>query len=118
ELNFNDEIDDYIIDEEEIKNSIPKSKRGEVYKLGNHVLMCGDSTDIKDVKKLVGNNKMDLLITDPPYNVNYSGKTKDKLTIQNDNLENNDFKNFLKKSFKAADLVMKKGAVFYIWHSD
>lgn len=118
ELNFNDEIDDYIIDEEEIKNSIPKSKRGEVYKLGNHILMCGDSTDIKDVKKLVGNNKMDLLITDPPYNVNYSGKTKDKLTIQNDNLENNDFKNFLKKSFNAADLVMKKGAVFYIWHSD
>lgn len=118
DLNFNEEIDDYIIDEEDIKNSIPKSKKGEIYKLGNNVLMCGDSTDINDVKKLVGKNKMDLLITDPPYNVNYNGKTKDKLTIQNDNLENNDFKNFLKKSFKAADLVMKKGAVFYIWHSD
>lgn len=118
DFNFNEEIDDYIIDEEDIKNSIPKSKKGEIYKLGNHVLMCGDSTDVKDVNKLVGNNKIDLLITDPPYNVNYNGKTKDKLTIQNDNLGKNDFKNFLKKSFKAADLVMKKGAVFYIWHSD
>lgn len=118
DLNFNEDIDYYIVDEEEIKNIIPKSKRGEVYKLGNHVLMCGDSTDVKDVNKLVGKNKMDLLITDPPYNVNYNGKTKDKLTIQNDNLGKNDFKNFLKKSFKAADLVMKKGAVFYIWHSD
>lgn len=48
--------------------------------------MCGDSTSIDDVNKLVKNNKMDLLITDPPYNVNYEGKTKDRLTIKNDNI--------------------------------
>lgn len=61
---------------------------------------------------------MDLLITDPPYNVAYEGKTKDKLTIQNDSMEDTEFRKFLRNAFNAANNVMKPGAVFYIWHAD
>lgn len=59
-----------------------------------------------------------MLITDPPYNVAYEGKTKDKLTIQNDSMEDKAFREFLKSAFSAADELMKPGAVFYIWHAD
>lgn len=59
-----------------------------------------------------------MLITDPPYNVAYEGKTKDKLTIQNDSMEDTAFRQFLKDAFFSANEVMKPGAVFYIWHSD
>lgn len=60
----------------------------------------------------------DLLITDPPYNVNYEGKTKDALTIKNDSMSNDNFRTFLINAFKLADSVMKSGATFYIWHAD
>lgn len=59
-----------------------------------------------------------MLLTDPPYNVAYEGKTKDKLTIKNDSLEDSAFRAFLRDAFTAADTVMKAGAVFYIWHAD
>ena len=95
----------------------PKSKRGEVYRLGNHYLMCGDSTSVEDVEKLTNGVKMDMLITDPPYNVAYEGETKDKLTIQNDNMESEQFRTFLTSAFYAANTVMKNGAVFYIWYA-
>ena len=96
-----------------------KSKRGDIYKLGNHTLMCGDSTVLEDVEKLMGGVKADLLITDPPYNVDYEGKTKDALKIENDKFDDaNAFCDFLTDAFKAADAVMKPGAVFYIWHAD
>lgn len=119
ELTFDEIIeDDFELDEETIKNKIPATKLGQIYKLGNHRLMCGDSTSIDDVKRLAGSINMDLLITDPPYNINYEGKTKDKLVIKNDNMEENKFIKFLIDSFAAADSVMKPGAAFYIWHSD
>jgi DNA modification methylase len=60
------------------------SQLGEVYQLGRHRLMCGDATKIEDVEKLMGGVKADMVFTDPPYGVNYEGKTKDALTIQND----------------------------------
>lgn len=59
-----------------------------------------------------------MLITDPPYNVDYTGKTKDALTIENDSMSDKDFRKFLYTAFNAADGVMKEGAVFYIWHAD
>lgn len=62
--------------------------------------------------------KADLLLTDPPYNVNYEGATKEKLTIQNDNMEESEFHKFLQTAFKNADSVMRNGASFYIWHAD
>ena len=61
---------------------------------------------------------MDLLLTDPPYNVDYSGKTKDALKIGNDNMEDTKFRQFLTDAFSNAAMVMKPGAPFYIWHAD
>lgn len=94
----------------------PKSKRGDIYKLGRHRLMCGDSTSVTDVEALCGGRKIDLLLTDPPYNVNYEGGTGMK--IQNDNMEDEQFRQFLRDAFLTADTVMKPGAAFYIWHAD
>lgn len=96
----------------------PKSKLGDIYQLGNHRLMCGDSTDISTIERLMNGEKVDLYLTDPPYNVNYEGGTKDKLKIQNDNMEDGAFREFLYNAFKVADNVMRDGAVFYIWHAD
>ena len=96
----------------------PKSKLGDIYKLGRHRLMCGDSTDINCVETLMNGNKADIFITDPPYNVDYTGKTKDNLKIQNDKMDDSSSRDFLKNAFYCADVVMKQGAVFYIWHAD
>lgn len=100
------------------ENAEPKAKLGDIYKLGNHRLMCGDSTSLEDVAKLMGEEKADMLLTDPPYNVDYEGKTEDKLTIKNDKMSDGNFRDFLVNAFKAADSVMKPGAVFYIWRAE
>lgn len=96
----------------------PITKLGDIWQLGRHRLMCGDSTSIEDVEKLMGGQLADMLLTDPPYNVAYEGKTKDRLTIQNDSMDNDSFRSFLRDAFTSADAVMKQGAVFYIWHAD
>jgi len=96
----------------------PKTKLGDIYQLGNHRLMCGDSCSQEAVKKLTGGAGVDMLLTDPPYNVAYEGKTKESLTIQNDSMGDDQFRQFLRDAFVTADTVMKKGAVFYIWHAD
>lgn len=93
-------------------------KRGDIYQLGRHRLMCGDSTSKADMALLMDGNRADLLLTDPPYNVNYTGGTSDHLTIQNDNMEDAAFRKFLIDAFSAADAVMRPGAAFYIWHAD
>lgn len=93
----------------------PKARLGDVYQLGNHRLMCGDSTSLTDVQKLVGGEQIDLLLTDPPYNVDYQG-TAGK--IKNDNMEDGKFRQFLTDAFTNAAMVMKPGAPFYIWHAD
>jgi site-specific DNA-methyltransferase (adenine-specific) len=79
--------------------------------------MCGDSTSIEAVEKLT-DGLVDILVTDPPYNVNYEGATKDKLKIMNDSMDDEQFRQFLRDAFVAADAVMKQGAVYYIWHAD
>lgn len=96
----------------------PVTKIGDVWKLGRHFLMCGDSTSTECVQKLMGGLQADLLLTDPPYGVDYTGKTKDALKIENDAKSDDDFIAFLRSAFEAADSVMKAGAVFYIWHAD
>jgi site-specific DNA-methyltransferase (adenine-specific) len=96
----------------------PKTKLGDIYILGNHRLMCGDSCSVTDMQKLVNDRQVDMWLTDPPYNVAYEGKTKDALTIQNDSMDNEGFRQFLRDAYVTADTVMKAGAVFYIWHAD
>ena len=96
----------------------PKTKPGDIYILGNHRLMCGDSCNVTDMERLVNDRQVDMWLTDPPYNVAYEGKTKDALTIQNDSMSNEGFREFLRDAYVTADTVMKPGAVFYIWHAD
>ena len=96
----------------------PVTVLGDVWLLGNHRVMCGDSTSIDAVEKLMDGRKADMWLTDPPYNVAYEGGTKEKLTIQNDEMGDDAFRQFLTDSYTAADAVMKAGAVFYIWHAD
>ena len=96
----------------------PITKSGDIWHLGRHRLMCGDSTNKDTVRVLMANEKADLLLTDPPYNVNYNGKTEDKKTIENDNMNNDDFIEFLIGAFESANEVMRDGAAFYIWHAD
>jgi site-specific DNA-methyltransferase (adenine-specific) len=96
----------------------PITKLGDIYQLGNHRLMCGDSCSLTDMEKLCNGQLVDMWLTDPPYNVAYEGKTKDALKIQNDSMGNDQFRQFLRDAYVTADLVMKPGAVFYIWHAD
>ena len=108
----------------------PKTKLGDIYQLGNHRLMCGDSTSISDIERLCDGQLVDMWLTDPPYNVDMTGKNemlekvgkarKDKSNygIINDSMSDEDFRQFLRDSYVAANAVMKQGAVFYIWHAD
>lgn len=86
------------------------------YKLGDHILVCGDSTDGSVVAKACP-EPADLLITDPPYNLDYEGKTKARLKIENDNMQDDEFLDFLVSSFSAAKPHIKNGGVFYIWYA-
>lgn len=93
--------------------------RGEIWQLGNHRLMCGDSTDADQVKRLTAGNPIQLLVTDPPYNVDYQGAKKAKRDkIANDNMDAGSFVNFLTDAFAAADEVMTDGGAFYIWFAN
>ena len=112
----------------------PMTKLGEIYQLGNHRLMVGDSTKAEDVAALMNGEQADLLVTDPPYNVNYGSRGKlyqekatqglnyqagkDDRTILNDNMDDQSFREFLTDAMIAADNAMRPGAAFYIWHAD
>ncbi len=103
------EEDNFEIDEE----IEPRVKVGEIWQLGRHRLMCGDSTKQEDVEKLMNGNLADIVVTDPPYNVAYEGGTG--MTIQNDNMESSKFLQFLTDAFKNLKDNLKDGGAFYIW---
>ena len=107
-----------LVDEDQVPEvpEEPKTKPGDIYQLGRHRLMCGDSTSIDDLEKLCNGQQVDMWLTDPPYNVAYEGGTG--LTIKNDDMGDDQFRQFLRDAYTAADAVMKHGAVFYIWHAD
>lgn len=97
---------------------VPRSKLGDVYQLGEHRVICGDSTDPKTYETLMGGNKADMVFTDPPYNVNYAGRGKNTSEgILNDHMDFASFELFLSNFFKAAVQVTKGGAGWYIFHS-
>ena len=99
------------------KNSEPIARVGDVWQLGRHRLICGDAADAGVLSILMDGRCADLYITDPPYGVDYAGKTQDAMTIKNDSMGTEAFIDFLTEAFRAADAFIKPGGVFYIWHA-
>ena len=116
---FKDTLEGKVKDDEfDVKAELEKpavSKLGDVWKLGRHTLVCGDSTKAETFDTLLGNTKVNLVITDPPYNVNYEG-TAGK--IKNDNMENDKFYEFLLAAFQNAEAVMADDSSIYVFHAD
>lgn len=107
----------------------PKTKIGDVWKLGRHRLMCGDSTSQEDVATLMKGELADLIITDPPYNVNYGDKAemldtylqkghKNNSRIKNDNMDNESFYSFMLQVYQSAYEFMREGAAIYVFHAE
>ena len=95
----------------------PVSVAGDVWILGNHSLLVGDSTDGAAIAKLMAGESADLIFTDPPYNVDYQGYTEDRLTIKGDRMTDAEFKQFLEAAFRSCRTVVKPGASLYVCHS-
>jgi hypothetical protein len=95
----------------------PTSVLGDLWILENHKLLVGDATDTDAVAKLMGGDVADLVFTDPPYNVEYTGYTEEKLTIQGDRMSDAEFKQFLETAFRSYRAVVKPGASLYVCHS-
>lgn len=110
--------DDFDTDKalEEIKE--PITKLGDIWLLGKHKLLCGDSTKISDVEKLMDGKKANLCVTDPPYNVNYSAGKENERVIKNDSMDDKSFHEFLLAAFKNIYTVLDDGAGAYIFHAD
>lgn len=126
-----DQTEEVVEDEapEVDEDAEPITKLGDIWQLGRHRLMCGDSTKSDDVSALMGGRLADMLLTDPPYNVNYGSvrdvseavkrhRRTDGLMIKNDNMDDDSFRKFLTDAFTSANEALKPGAVFYIWHAD
>ena len=112
-------------------DEVADSERGQLYRLGRHYLFCGDSTNADDMRALMGDVKADLIVTDPPYNVDYENKAEllnkyrdcsrvQKATntkIDNDKMDDTQFTEFLQKAFSVMFERLKTGGVFYVWYA-
>lgn len=115
DLIVEDDENDDVVPEEPVQ---PKSQLGDVYQIGPHTLICGDSTDEPVWKKLMENRKADCVFTDPPYNVNYSGRGENTSKgIMNDNMSDGAFDSFLESVFANIAQHTKTGAGWYVFHS-
>ncbi len=94
----------------------PVSKFGDIWRLGRHRLLVGDSTKVEQLRRLLDGKEADMIFTDPPYNVDYEGSDGKK--IQNDSMEDSAFYIFLRDSFDAMHAVLKKGGPIYVCHAD
>lgn len=104
--------------DEEHEPIVCRCKRGDIWQLGEHRVMCGDSSKAEDVAALMGGGLADMLLTDPPYGVSYVGGTKDALTIKNDSLDDDSLEAFLVDTLGIAMQYLENGGAFYIWHAD
>lgn len=96
----------------------PMTRSGQLWLLGKHRLMVGDSTKRQDVEKLCSDATVDMIVTDPPYNIDYTGGTKDAMKIENDNWGDDEgFIEFLKAAFENMRDQLKAGGSFYIWYA-
>lgn len=110
--------DDFDLDQALNEIEEPTTRPGDIWILGNNRLMCGDSTQKEQVMRLMDKQDADMLLTDPPYNVDYEGKTVDALKIENDNMTSTEFYNFLLDSFRNMFEVTKCGSSVYVFHAD
>ncbi len=110
--------DDFDVDQALDEIEEPISKTGDVWVLGRHRLMCGNSTQKDDVMRLMNNQDADMILTDPPYNVDYVGKTSEALKIENDNMNETEFYNFLLDAFRNMFESIKYGGSIYVFHAD
>jgi DNA modification methylase len=95
----------------------PVSQTTDLWNLGDHKLLVGDATVVADVQRLMGADAADCVFSDPPYNIDYQGYTKDRLRIHNDQMSAEQFRRFLQESFQCFRSVIKLGASLYICHS-
>ena len=109
------EVEDDDFDVEEELNKPCFSKSGDIWTLGRHRLICGDSTKEETYKSLMEDKKANLVVTDPPYNVNYEGSAG---KIKNDNMNTDKFYNFLLDAFSNMEKVMADDASIYVFHAD
>lgn len=120
---FEFDFAEYEEKQELIEDDVPElqeetiCQKGDVWQLGEHRLVCGDSTEASTLDKLMQGEKADLLVTDPPYNVDYEGKTKNGLTIENDSMGGAEFKTFLTSAFERVNENLKDGGAFYVWYA-
>ena len=102
----------------EIDKNIHNVQLGQIWKLGDHRLMCDDSTDKETIERLMNGERADMIFTDPPYNLDYKGKTKQALTIKNDSMDDEIFFEFLYNSYLAMISAVKPGGAIYVAHAD
>ena len=96
----------------------PITKRGDIWQLGKHRVICGDATIQTDIDKLTDGLLADMTFTDPPYNVDYVGKTKDSLKIENDKMKDDKFYQFLYDAYVSMYGAVKPGGAIYVCHAD
>jgi DNA modification methylase len=113
-----DEMDKDEFDVDQALPDNPITQKGDIWLLGKHRLVCGDSTNEQDMATLMDGKKARLIVTDPPYNVDYTGKTKDALKIENDKMDNEQFYEFLLAAYTRLYEAADDGASIYVFHAD